>query len=162
PFKIYNTMFYGIAGTGMPSFPQLSDEEKWDVAFYVMSLGWTADDVSRGEAAAADVPADLRDYKTLATLSNSELEGKISGHVKDPGDAALVLAYLRKGAAAEAPSGESPVALTKSLLAESMDLYKKGDTDAAYKKALDAYLEGFEKVETDLFVKDKALATGIE
>ncbi|MCC6713434.1 MAG: cytochrome c/FTR1 family iron permease [Candidatus Dadabacteria bacterium] len=162
PFKIYNTMFYGIAGTGMPSFPQLSDEEKWDVAFYVMSLGWSAEDVSRGEAAAADAPADLRDYKTLATLSNSELEGKISEHVKNPEEAAFVLAYLRKGAAAEAPSGESPVALTKSLLAESMDLYKKGDTDAAYKKALDAYLEGFEKVETDLFVKNKALATGIE
>ncbi|HML94366.1 MAG TPA: cytochrome c/FTR1 family iron permease [Thermodesulfobacteriota bacterium] len=162
PFKVYNTMFYGIAGTGMPSFPQLSDEEKWDVAFYVMSLGWTEADVSKGEAAASGVPADLGDYKTLATLSNSELEGKISESVKNPGDAAFVLAYLRKGAAAEAPSGKSPVALTKSLLAESMDLYKKGETDAAYKKALDAYLEGFEKVETDLFVKDKALATGIE
>lgn len=163
PFKVYNTMVYGIAGTGMPSFPQLSDEEKWDVAFYVMSLGWSAEDVSRGEAAASEVSADLNDYKALATLSNSELEGKISEHVKNPEDLNFVLAYLRKGtSSAEAPSGESPVALTKSLLAESMDLYKKGETDAAYQKALDAYLEGFEKVETDLFVKDKTLATGIE
>ena len=162
PFKLYNTMVYGIAGTGMPSFPQLSDEEKWDVAFYVMSLGWSAEYAARGEAAASDAPADLKDYKTLATLSNSELEGKISEDVKNPGDAGFVLAYLRKGATAEAASAESPVALTKSLLAESLDLYKNGETDAAYKKALDAYLEGFEKVETDLFVKDKALATGIE
>ncbi len=163
PFKVYNTMVYGIAGTGMPSFPQLSDEEKWDVAFYVMSLGWSAEDVSRGEAAASDVPGDLKDYKTLATLSNSELGQKISEHVKNPEAENFVLAHLRKGAAsAEAPSGESPVAFTKSLLAESMDLYKKGETDAAYNKALDAYLEGFEKVEADLFVKDKTLATGIE
>lgn len=162
PFKVYNTMFYGIAGTGMPSFPQLSDEEKWDVAFYVMSLGATPEDVSRGEAGASDAPADLRDYKTLATLSNSELEQKIAENVKNPEDAGFVLAYLRNGASSEAPSGESPVALTKSLLSESMDLYKKGERDAAYKKALDAYLEGFERVETDLFVKDKSLATGIE
>lgn len=163
PFKVYNTMVYGIAGTGMPSFPQLSDEEKWDAAFYVMSLGWSVEDVSRGEAVASGLPADLNDYKSLATLSNSELEGKISGQVKNPEDLNFILAYLRKGtASAEAPSGESPVALTKSLLAESMDLYKKGETDAAYQKALDAYLEGFEKAETDLFVKDKKLAAGIE
>lgn len=163
PFKVYNTMVYGIAGTGMPSFPQLSDEEKWDVAFYAMSLGWSAEDVSRGEAAASDVPGDLKDYKTLATLSNSELGQKISEHVKNPEAENFVLAHLRKGAAsAEAPPGESPVALTKSLLAESMDLYKKGESDAAYQKALDAYLDGFEKVETDLFVKDKKLAAGIE
>ncbi len=162
PFKVYNTLFYGIAGTGMPSFPKLSEEEKWDVAFYVMSLGATAEDVSRGEAEASDVPAGLRDYKTLATLSNAELGGKISEHVKNPEDAALVVAYLRNGASAKAPSGESPIALTKKLLAESMDLYKQGRKEEAYKKALDAYLEGFEKVETDLFVKDKALATGIE
>lgn len=162
PFKVYNTMYYGIAGTGMPSFPKLSEEEKWDVAFYVMSLGATAEDVSNGEAEASKLPAELKDYKALSTLSNAELEGKISEHVKNPEDAALVLAYLRNGASAKAPSGESPIALTKKLLAESMDLYKQGRKEEAYKKALDAYLDGFEKVETDLFVKDKALATGIE
>ena len=163
PFKVYNTTVYGIAGTGMPSFPQLTDEEKWDVAFYVMSLGWSAEDVSHGEAAASDVPGDLKDYKTLATLSNSELGQKISEHVKNPEDGKPALAYLRKGtASAEAPAGESPLALTKSLLAESMDLYKSGKTEEAYQKALDAYLDGFEKVETDLFVKDKKLAAGIE
>jgi high-affinity iron transporter len=164
PFKVYNTMVYGIAGTGMPSFPQLSDEEKWDAAFYVMSLGWTAEDVSKGETAAAGVPADLNDYKSLATLSNSELEGKISGHVKNPEDLKSVLAYLRKGAssAASPAPGASPIEQTKSILAESIDLYKKGDTEQAYTRALDAYLEGFEKVERDIFVKDQALATGIE
>ena len=38
PFKVHNTMTFGIAGTAMPAFPQISDDKKWDVAFYVMSL----------------------------------------------------------------------------------------------------------------------------
>ncbi|NIT12980.1 MAG: c-type cytochrome, partial [Candidatus Dadabacteria bacterium] len=42
-FKIYNTVSFGIKGTGMPSFPKLSEEEKWNIAFYVLSIRYNDD-----------------------------------------------------------------------------------------------------------------------
>ena len=36
--QIYATLGTGVPGTGMAKFPQLSDAERWAVAFYVLRL----------------------------------------------------------------------------------------------------------------------------
>ena len=43
PFKAFNTASFGIEGTAMASFAALSEEQRWQVAFYVFSLRFSAD-----------------------------------------------------------------------------------------------------------------------
>jgi len=38
PFRVYNSVSFGVRGTAMPEFPTLSREDRWAVAFYTMSL----------------------------------------------------------------------------------------------------------------------------
>ena len=44
PFKAFNTTTFGIQGTGMPSFSALSDEQRWEAAFYIFSLRFSAEE----------------------------------------------------------------------------------------------------------------------
>ena len=161
PFKVFNTMTFGIEGTGMPSFPGLSDQEKWDAAYYVLSLGYTEGEVAEGRKLAAKLPGDIEDYKTLATLSNGEIKERLKGSTSGPAEETGALAYLRDGLL-DRSTGGSPLLTAGALLDESTSLYKAGRTDEAYTKALDAYLEGFEKAEADLRVRDKDLTAAIE
>ncbi|MGH7890601.1 MAG: FTR1 family iron permease, partial [Thermodesulfobacteriota bacterium] len=57
---------------------------------------------------------------------------------------------------------ESPLVVSRTLLKEAIELYKQGDSQEAYTRALDAYLEGFERVEADLVLKDDKLRREIE
>jgi high-affinity iron transporter len=161
PFKVFNTMTFGIEGTGMPSFPDLSDREKWDAAYYVLSLGYTEREAAEGKGLAAKLPGDIKDYKTLATLSNAELKERLDAISDSPDEVAGALAYLREGSL-DRSAGGSPLLTAGALLDESTSLYKEGRTEEAYTKALDAYLEGFEKAEADLRVRDKDLTSAIE
>ncbi len=72
PFKVYNTMSFGIEGTAMPSFPKLSEDEKWNIAFYVPSLSFDQNASEEGKKIlrATGVPGDINNLKDLATLSN--------------------------------------------------------------------------------------------
>ena len=38
PEEIFNTITKGIAGTPMPPFPQVSEEDRWGLAYFVKSL----------------------------------------------------------------------------------------------------------------------------
>jgi high-affinity iron transporter len=162
PFKVFNTVTFGIEGTGMPSFPSLTDEEKWDTAFYVLALGYGEKDIAEGKKLAAKLPDDMKDYKTLATLSNGEIKERVIAVSGNPDEEAGALAYLRAGLLDRSVSESSPLLIAGALLDESADLYREGRTDDAYTKALDAYLDGFEKAEPDLIVRDKSLTTAIE
>jgi len=162
PFKVYNTITFGIAGTAMPAFPQVTDDQKWDVAFYVMSLGaGEAGDKSR-EDVVTTLPDDIKDYKNLALLSNSQIKDKLDpNNVEDYEDNAIF--YLRKGMFEEnAVSSESAILMTKRLLNDSLNFYKSGEAAKSYEKALEAYVIGFDQLEKDLFVKDRDFATRVE
>lgn len=38
PYRVYNALSYGIPRTAMPAFTQLSEEERWALAFYAFTL----------------------------------------------------------------------------------------------------------------------------
>ena len=50
PFKAFNTASFGIEGTAMASFAALSEEQRWQVAFYVFSLRFSEDAAKAGAA----------------------------------------------------------------------------------------------------------------
>lgn len=162
-FKIYNTVSFGIKGTGMPSFPKLSEEQKWDIAFYVLSIRYANN--SENLEFTHEIPDKLKDYKLLATMSDDDIRGGLSSSAYNKDQINEILSQIRsnRGFSGEIKgSGNEPLILAGALLSESLKLYENGDKQLAYSKAIDAYLQGFEKVENKLAVKDKKLTLEIE
>lgn len=164
PFKVYNTTTFGIEGTAMASFEEVLDEEqKWDVAFYVLSLGYP--DIPPGGGASGlsteDIPHDARKLENLALASNAEILLNAGAGGSDREDVLFYLrtAYLRDGIAGGASEA---IAHTMRKLAEAIDLYEAGRKDEAFREALDGYLEGFQKIEPALVSKKRSLVLRVE
>jgi high-affinity iron transporter len=162
PFKVFNIVSFGIEGTAMASFSALSEEERWQVAFYIFSLRFAPDEAAAGKAlfAATQTLSELKQLKELSTQSDGELQAKLSVRSRSESEAARMLAYLRRGALEE--GARDPMIAARALLREAAELYKHGDRQKAYQKAVDAYLDGFELLEPQLFAKDLSLGREIE
>jgi high-affinity iron transporter len=161
PFKVYNTTTFGIDNTAMASFAALADDQRWQVAFYVMALRFSADAANTGEAWLKDKapPADLTSMATLATSSDDELVEKIKKSL--PGAPVNeTLAYLRRGLLEK--KSTDPLLIARTLLGEAATIYSQGDKEKAYQKAIEAYLDGFEMAEPALFAKDASLGRSLE
>jgi high-affinity iron transporter len=161
PFKVYNTTTFGIDNTAMSSFAALPDDQRWQLAFYVMALRFSADAASAGEAwlKGKTPPADFTSIATLATSSDDELAEKIKQSL--PGSPMNeVLAYLRRGLLEK--TSTDPLLIARTLLGEAATIYSQGDKQKAYQKAIEAYLDGFEMAEPALFAKDASLGRSLE
>src|SRR5207249_11145240 len=97
PFKAFNTASFGIEGTAMASFAALSDEQRWQVAFYIFSLRFSKEAAKKGAelVKARKLPPDLETVATLATHSDVELLEKLKPVASNEADALNMLAYLR-------------------------------------------------------------------
>lgn len=161
PFKVYNTTTFGIDNTAMASFAALPDQQRWQVAFYVMALRFSAETAAAGESWLKDkpLPVTLAGVATLATSSDSELSDKIKTNFPNAPNNDI-LAYLRRGLLEKKSS--DPLLIARTLLGEAAEIYSKGDKEKAYQKAIEAYLDGFEMAEPALFAKDAALGRSLE
>jgi len=164
PFKVYNTMSFGIEGTAMPSFTQLSEDDKWNIAFYVLSLRFSQKDSKEGGKIfkSTNIPDSIKEPKTLSSLSDDELSDRLKPNIGNNSDLPMVFAYLRRGLIETEGYKEDPLAVTRATLKEAIGLYNKGDRKEAYNKSLEAYLEGFEKVESVLALKDETFTRTLE
>jgi high-affinity iron transporter len=161
PFKVYNTTTFGIDKTAMASFAALPEEQRWQVAFYVMALRFSAEAATAGETSLTGktLPADLASIATLATSSDDELSGKIKKSFPDAPSNEM-LAYLRRGLLEK--KSTDPLLIARTLLGEAAAIYSQGDKEKAYQKAIEAYLDGFEMAEPALFAKDASLGRSLE
>ena len=125
PFKAFNTTSFGIEGTAMASFAALTEDQRWQVAFYVFSLRFSEDAAKKGAALvkAKKVPPDLQTVATLATHSDDELLEKLKPFASDDADALNMLAYLRRGLLKTQIS--EPLSVAREYLRESVELYKQ-------------------------------------
>ena len=162
PFKAYNAISFGVENTAMASFAALSEEQRWQVAFYVLSLRFPAASAEAGRVLlqTKNVPAELTTAATLATSSNETLLEKLKPHTEQESQADDALAFLRRGLLETKPT--DPLVIARTLLREASELYTKGEREKAYQKAVEAYLDGFEMAEPTLIAKDAALGRGIE
>lgn len=164
PFKVFNTMSFGIEGTAMPSFFKLSEDDKWNVAFYTASLRVNQKDAAEGKEIfnkALGVQKNIKDFKSLATQTDEEIGEEINTYFEEK-ELSKVVAFLRRGVVETQPTEENPLVIASTLIKESIALYEQGNRKEAYTKTLDAYLEGFEKVEPNLVLKDNKLTREIE
>lgn len=157
-FALYQVIGQGLEGTAMPSFAQLSDDDRWALAFYVGVFAFK--DQKTGEGiwkADSELRQKISSMETLVSVTPAAL-GKTYGKAK----ADSLTAYLR--ANPQAIDAEGPVSLdvARSKLEASLTAYRRGDREQAQRLALSAYLDGFEPVEPILSARDGELMTKIE
>lgn len=157
-YGLYNTITLGVAGTAMRGYGELSEDERWALAFHVAALRHGADAMQRGQAAWAQPSsrAALRDLAALATLSPAEVLAQ-HGPV-----ATQAQAWLTAHPEALAAAAPKPLDLARDKLDEAVARYAEGEREAARQLAIAAYLEGFEPVENNLDAVNAALRGQIE
>ncbi|MGZ9272165.1 MAG: FTR1 family protein [Candidatus Binatia bacterium] len=162
PFKVFNTASFGIEGTAMASFAALSEEQRWQVAFYVFTLRFSDAEAKTGAALAQqkNIPNDLKSTAILATHSDEQMLEKLAPIAGNPEDALSILAHLRRGLVGARSA--DPLSIARGLMREAVGLYAKGAKEQAYQKSVDAYLDGYELAEPTLVAKDATLGRGIE
>jgi|CXWL01.1.fsa_nt_gi high-affinity iron transporter len=126
PFRAYNALSSGIPGTAMPAFPTLSEQERWDLAFYLFGF-------SRLPCAA---PPPAVPLETLATRSDDELTEAYG---------AAATNCLRLAPPVE--TTESVLAAAIARVEKARELARTSGPAAARAALVDAYLQEFEPLE---------------
>ena len=151
PFRVYNSLTFGVPGTAMASFESLSPADRWNLAFYVLRLGH--------EGEAAHGPVDLT-LPELAAGSDRDLLRTLREHGHpDPPQA---LAYARQ----EAAFGEAPAGIgldrTRRMIRQARQAFSEGRAEDADRIAIDAYLQGYEPLEARLRARDPRATAAVE
>jgi high-affinity iron transporter len=152
-FGIYNTITLGVQGTAMRPFKELSDDQRWDLAFHVASLPTTPASRARGEALwkAGNGRAEFSGLAPIATLSRNEITARHGD------DGAALQAFLLVHPEAMALARPAPLDFAADKLAASVSAYRQGERERASQLAIQAYLEGFELIEASLANADADL-----
>ncbi len=144
-WDLFNTITFGVNDTAMVAFSDLSEEERWALAYYVANLPFSNDRIEAGESAWLE--GSYGEYfEGLASISQAT-PAQVERQLGAPGVA--VLAWLRSHPETIARGG-SPLATALRQLDESLQHYRQGDREAAYRLAVSAYLDGFELAEESL------------
>lgn len=147
-FGLHSTITQGVNDTAMPGYPQLSNHDRWSLAFYVGGFAHTPKNVDTTNSPLLNIT-----QLTITTPAQAETEYGAKG--------ADVMAYLRQH-----PdifyNNKSNLSFSRERLADVITAYKNKDKKKAYKYAVEAYLEGFELVEQNINAFDKALRLEIE
>ncbi len=161
---LYNTITLGVPGTPMASFKQLTDDQRWALAFMVSRFSSTAQQRQTGEVLWHQ--GRLRkDFKSLADLTSASYAhaGEIGLHAGlTEHDGEAILAYLRSDPEVLKVSSNAAIDTSIAKLAESVAFARAGNLKAAHTAALSAYLDGFELIEPSVVVVDKPLKLKIE
>jgi high-affinity iron transporter len=151
PFRVYNSLTFGVPGTAMASFESLSPADRWNLAFYVLRLGHEGEP-QRG-------PVDLT-LAELASGSDRDLLQALRQHGHP--DPLQGLAHARQ----EAAFGEAPAGIglerTRRMIRQARQTFAEGRPEDADRLAIDAYLQGYEPLEPRLRARDPRGTLAVE
>lgn len=142
-YGLYNTITLGVGGTPMRAFSQLSEDERWGLAFLAAGLRADPESIRRGEALWQEGRGkqELGTLRALVTQAPTQQGGP---------ELDAVRAYLTAQPAVLDAARPAPLDLARAKLHEAVAAYQRGDASAARQLAITAYLEGFELVEASL------------
>ena len=157
-YGLYNTISLGIAGTGMAGYPQLSDDERWALGFFVSNLRTPAERLELGRKLweKRDFQGAVPNLLALTTLTTNEVV------IKHGENARAVFAYLRAEPQALMATRRVTLIFATEQLDHALARYRAGDLAGAQRFAIAAYLEGFEPMEIGLDNLDPQLRLDIE
>jgi high-affinity iron transporter len=160
-YDLYNTITLGVSGTPMQGFPQLSEDERWALAFMISRFSGADEQVDAGKLLWQQGQLHTF-FQTLSDLTGMSY-AKADELGEDAGiDGQAVLVYLRSNPEILEVSDNAALDTSIAMLATSLEHARAGNTKAAHKAALSAYLDGFELAEPSLVVVDKQLKKAIE
>lgn len=145
---LYDAITNGIDDTAMPSFQQLTEQERWSMAFYVGGLAFQSSEPTHN---------DLNITK-LQLINHNPLQLAAAR----PDITLQALESLRANPSALFKASQDPLAITWNRLQAAQKAHQKGDFSTASELAVSAYLDGFELIENSLDAHDKALRQSIE
>lgn len=156
-YGLYNTITLGVSGTGMASYKQLTEDERWALAFFIAGIP-SKENATKGEALWKSGKDRLTfpDLRSVATVSASDVSKRFGA------DAVAVQAYLLAHPEALAQGTLSPIAFSLATLDQALAAYRKGERAPAQQLAITAYLEGFELAEAGLQNVDPQLMRDTE
>lgn len=158
PFEAYNTIHLGVNGTAMPGFPNLSDQQAWDVAFYIESLRYKNDKAdSTALSRLFKQAAQKISLAEVATNADPDLLAKLK---EDGGNAKKELLSLRLHSADKAQANFLSIA--REDVNASLSFYQQGNYIEARQNALAAYLNGIEPVEAQLRANNPRFTAKLE
>jgi len=96
PRRVFAAITYGVPGTAMPSFEDtISAAERWDLAYYVLSMSHSArDELKRGQALLMKLPR-RPDYLQLAVRTDEQLRKVLAGSGFSETDREAILSACR-------------------------------------------------------------------
>ena len=159
PLQAYNTIRLGINGTAMRSFPQLSDQEVWDIAFYVNSLRYIHPVSDAEKQQIINTLKDTVDLKDLATIPNKKWFSYLKQHGTNIADG---MSVLRSSDSTIVANNKQYLDQAITLLHKAFKAYQDGAIDQANSLALNAYLNGVEPVESQIKASNPSLVYKIE
>ena len=146
---LYDAISQGIEETAMMAFTQLSEKQRWSLAFYVGSLAFTDEPASPNQPGSFAI-ADLVNYSPAALAGGNK-------------QTLQALTWLRGNPDTLFTSSiEQPLDLARKQLLAAMDAFEKGQYAEANRLAVSAYLDGFELAENSLATSHPALKDQIE
>ncbi|MCF7981473.1 MAG: FTR1 family protein, partial [Pseudomonadales bacterium] len=147
---LYDAISHGIEGTAMTAFNQLTEKQKWSLAFYTGSLAFQSSSKSQQQAEPVISLQQLINYSP--NILSKEL----------PSDQRNQIETLRANPEQFFIQASDPISITRRQLEAALDAYHTGDYNKAHDLAVSAYLDGFEQVEVSLSAKSKDLKDELE
>jgi high-affinity iron transporter len=142
PYRAFNTSTFGVKGTAMVPFTQLSEDDRWSLAFYAFTF--------------RQPPCDhVPPVATLQELAQSTDEALAAKHTQ------AEVACLRRRLPEEKVAG-GMFGPARAGLINAQQLFASGNADAARAAVVDAYLLGIEPVEPMLKARDPQAVRLIE
>lgn len=162
PLSLYEVISQGVPGTGMVSFSGLSESDRWALAFYVGSLGYSSQAKAQGEALWRTIAEAHTHIPSLEALTRTREADLATTMPADQANA--IIAYLRSQPQVvnEAVPGADRFAVARQRLAASQRAYADEDLAQAKKLALSSYLDGVEPLEPTLATRNPSLLREIE
>lgn len=156
-YGLYNTITRGVAKTAMRGFTELSEAQRWALAFYTGSLPFLPAEIATGKRLhnADTLPALIPDLASLTSLTVVQIR-KQAGK-----EGVTLLAYLRTHPG-QLMSGPAALNKARRLLTRSLEAYQSGHSKEAYRLAVAAYLDGFETAEVGLRNLNTTLVDNVE
>src|SRR6266540_2442989 len=115
PYRIYNTLTFGVPGTAMASFETLSPEDHWNLAFFVFRLGHEGDPVGSSVDMTLGQMALLTDHEVLEALRAE----------RNPAPQ-TALAWVRREAAFTEPPAGAGIERARALVRRAVETYAAG------------------------------------
>jgi len=163
PLQAYNTIRLGVPGTSMTAFPTFSDQETWNLAFYVMSFRHRSSlkDQDRARPFHSATSDLALNHETLlpavAVRSDDVLRQSLKGSSLETQEK---VAALRLRSTVQ--SAKASLEFARFSLEEAFSYYQAGRFGEASRMALMAYLRGVEPAEPTLLADNPRIVPELE